>query len=196
MKKARYGGIPVPVPDMPSGIGGLGKFANQVRSAIKVLRDRPVIVAGVSQIKPPIHPFKVSANGDDTVTVAPGEIMSYGDGTFGDLSIKHYSSFDGGEATVTASGVIYGEIAAALALNLVLNDTWIDSNGDSVDTYYYRLLPDTLDTIAVNFATSMPSSSSVFYFEIAQVDLTDGVASVTKQVLTHNPILSGLSSGP
>jgi hypothetical protein len=144
----------------------------------------------------PKKPFEVTANGDDTVTVAPGEIMSYGDGTFGDLSIKHYSSFDGGDATVTANGVIYGEIDATLALNLVLNDTWIDSNGDSVDTYYYRLLPDTLDTITVGFATSMPSSSSVFYFEIAKVELTDGVASVTKQVLTHNPILSGLSSGP
>jgi len=44
MKKARYGGIPVPVPDIPSGIGGLGRFASQVRNAIKVLRDRPVIV--------------------------------------------------------------------------------------------------------------------------------------------------------
>lgn len=144
----------------------------------------------------PKHPFQVTANGNDTVAVAPGEIMSYGDGTFGDLSIKHYSSFDGGDVTVTAAGVIYGEIDAALALNLVLNDTWIDSNGDNVDIYYYRLLPDTLDNITVNFATSMPSSSSVFYFEIAKVDFVDDVASVTKQVLTHNPILSGLSSGP
>lgn len=172
------------------------EWANRMRDCVMALaRVIPQQTRKPAEWNPK-KPFEVTANGDDTVTVAPGDIMSYGDGTFGDLSIKHYSSFDGGDVTVTAAGVIYGEIDAALASNLVLNDTWIDSNGDSVDTYYYRLIPDTLDTITVNFATSMPSSSSVFYFEIAKVDLTDGVASVTKQVLTYNPILSGLSSGP
>lgn len=140
------------------------------------------------------HPWKVRANGDDTVTIAAGEIMSYGDSTFGDLSTKHYASYEGGTATVTAAGVIYGQINGALSTNPVLNDTWIDSNGDDVVIAYYRVVPDILDEITVNFAATMPSSNTTFYFEIAKVNFVDDVASVTKQVLTHNPTLSGLSS--
>lgn len=173
------------------------EWANRMRDCVMALaRVLPQETRKPTEWTPK-HPFQVTANGNDTVAVAPGDIMSYGDGTFGDLSIKHYSSFDGGDATVTGPGVIYGEIDAALALNNVLNDTWTDSAGDTVDTYYYRLIPDTLDTITVNFAATMPYSSSVFYFEIAKVDLDDdNLAFVTKQVLTYNPILSGLSSGP
>ena len=74
MKKARYGTTPVAMPRIPGSIGGVVSFAQEVRHALRALRDRPVLVpSDVMTIGGGgSHPWKATANGDDTVAVAAG----------------------------------------------------------------------------------------------------------------------------
>lgn len=138
-----------------------------------------------------VHPWRVAAKGDDVVTIAPGEILSMTDGlgSAGGLTVSHSKGYAGGDLTITTTGYIYGSIDAALSYDLITTNGWTDSGGDTVTTAYLWVLPDVTASISIGNAATMPISTAVFYWEIAQVDLTDGVASITKQVLTHNPIL-------
>jgi hypothetical protein len=141
-----------------------------------------------------IHPWKVTANGDDTVYVGEGRIHSFLDSASGLASLSHagFGDWEGGNVEVTAEGVIYGEIVTAASYQPVL-DFFTDSSGESGDVQItlLRVFPDVNASIAVGFAATMPISNnkSYFYWEIAQVDLVSGVAVVTKQVLRHDPTL-------
>jgi hypothetical protein len=143
-----------------------------------------------------IHPWKCKANGDATIYVGEGRIHSYLDGetaTLASISMAGFGDWEGGNVTVTAAtGVIYGEIAATSS-NQALVEITADSNGESgdVNITLLRTMPDTLAYITVGFAETLPkdSNANTFYWEIAQVALTDGIASITKQVLRHDPML-------
>ena len=52
-------------------------------------------------------------------------------------------------------------------------------------------MPDLNEYITVGFAATMPKdpTTQTFYWEIAQVSLAGGIASITKQVLRHDPML-------
>ena len=142
------------------------------------------------------HPWKCTANGDATIYVGEGRIHSYLDGDTAGLasnSMAGFGDWEGGNVTVTAAtGVIYGEIAAS-ASNFALVDIIADSAGEygDVNITILRTMPDLNEYITVGFAATMPKdpTTQTFYWEIAQVSLAGGIASITKQVLRHDPML-------
>lgn len=140
-------------------------------------------------------PWKVTANGDDTVTVGAGAILSFPDGD--DLTLSRYKDYAGGDiVTVTTDGFIYGYIDASLGLYAMATPTGTDSGGDTITLYLNRIFPDVADDISVAFAATIPLSNNIFYFEIAEVTLTDGVAAISSQTLNHNPTLWGFKEPP
>lgn len=142
------------------------------------------------------HPWKCSANGDATIYVGEGRIHSFLDGDTAGLasnSMAGFGDWTGGNVTVTAAtGVIYGEIVASSSI-YPLVDIIADSAGEygDVNITLLRTMPDLTAYISVAFDTAIPrdSTANTFYWEIAQVALTDGIASITKQVLRHDPML-------
>jgi len=142
------------------------------------------------------HPWKCTANGDATIYVGEGRIHSYlNTDTYGltSISMAGFGDWDGGNVTITAAtGVIYGEVVST-ASTFPLVDIVADSNGESGDIQItlLRTMPDPNVSITVGFAETMPidNTANTFYWEIAQVALTDGIASITKQVLRHDPML-------
>jgi len=148
------------------------------------------------------HPWKCVANGTDSIYVGEGRIHSYLDGatTLASNSMAGFGDWEGGSVTVTAAtGVIYGEIPAALSLYPIV-DFYVSSAGESDDVQItlMRTMPDTGTAIAVYFAETMPiaTAGETFYWEIAQVALTDDVATITKQVLRHDPMLWSFAEPP
>jgi hypothetical protein len=143
------------------------------------------------------HPWKCSANGDATIYVGEGRIHSYLDGDSpghnASASMAGFGDWAGGNVTVTAAtGVIYGKLPAINSVSPLV-DIIADSAGEygDVNIILLRTMPDPETYITVGFAETMPKnpSANVFYWEIAQVSLTDGIASITKQVLRHDPML-------
>jgi hypothetical protein len=143
------------------------------------------------------HPWKCSANGDATIDVGEGRIHSFLDGDSpghnASASMAGFGDWEGGNVTVTAAtGVIYGELPAINSVSPLV-DIIADSAGEygDVNIILLRTMPDPETYITVGFAETMPKnpSANVFYWEIAQVALTDGIASITKQVLRHDPML-------
>jgi len=125
------------------------------------------------------HPFKVTPNGDEFVTVGDGELVYF---TSSDPSnqpalplVADNESFVAEQVEVTASGTIFLVIPTDELL------TYTDSQGQS---YVFGGLTSAL-TVALDPIFSGPN----IYLPIADVQLADGIASVTKQILTHNPII-------
>jgi hypothetical protein len=179
MKKARYGGLPVPIPEIPGSISGLARFAIQVRNAIKALRDRPVIAPS----NPPTtnsHPWKVTANGDDTVAVAAGEVIDFtttSNGLYdGQAVTGGFVSYAGADVTITTDGTVFAVVTYALS-NTIANDTTFTLATSSVDA----------SSVTAAFAPTL--STYELSIPIAEVTLTDGVAAVTNQILTYNPMM-------
>lgn len=143
------------------------------------------------------HPWKCTASGGNTIYVGEGRVHSYLDGDDpgynASASMAGFGDWAGGNVTVTAAtGVIYGELPAINSVSPLV-DIIADSAGESgdVNIILLRTMPDPETYITVGFAETMPknASANVFYWEIAQVALTDGIASITKQVLRHDPML-------
>lgn len=184
MRQARYGGTPIPMPDIPSGIGGLGRFAVQVRNALRALRDRPVLTRPNSAPYP-IHPWKVTANGDDTVHVHKGSVIycataaSSGSEpnepfTFGSIT------YAGGDVTVTGTGIV----------SVVIDCDILEvSNSSLSGVRYYVYVPATDDPVDLLVDYDQTPTGTQLSFPLAGVSLTDGVASVTSQALDHNLVL-------
>jgi hypothetical protein len=153
-----------------------------------------ITVAVDTSSNPYSHPWKVTPNGDDTVDVAAGCVMSWEESS---LTLKNFKKYDGTQTiTVTGTGYIYGYIDASLALTPDINAGGTDTGGDDYEVSINRVFPDNADTIAIAYATAIPTGSSIFYFEIAEVTVAAGVASVTYQTLTHNPTLASWIEPP
>jgi hypothetical protein len=137
-----------------------------------------------------VHPWKVTANGDDSVTVAKGKILSWSNQSAPPTDtipiyyhLKEFKNYAGGIVeSINANGVIYGSIPFIQAE--VLYEA--DSGAGSL-LLSQRIVPDVSATLSVAFATELPVTGNVFIFEIAKVTFADGVATVSDQVLEHNP---------
>lgn len=136
----------------------------------------------------PFHPWRVSGNGTDTLTVGKGKVLfATAKGTPGvEMAPIVYLpvSYAGGSVTVTGDGYIYlqaqiAESVSNIVAQIALTD---DSLAFSVRK---------TDTLAVVFSTDAPgvySPADIYvYWPIAQVTLSGGVASVEEQILFHNP---------
>lgn len=135
----------------------------------------------------PKKPFEVTANGDDTVTVAPGNVIDFtttGNGIYDSNAVTgDFNAYAGGDVTITASGTLFLVITYDNT-NLIAQDT-------TFDLATFAL---TVTSMAVELDPTL--SSLELSIPIAEVELTDSVASVTNQILTHNPILQlGFAEG-
>jgi hypothetical protein len=179
MKRARYGGTPVPMPDIPASTGGLGRFATQVRDALRVLRDRPVIVpTGAPAMN--LHPWQAFSNGDDTVSVNDGSVIYFEGQGSGSVPNEPFdgSSVDYTRAnvTITASGTLYAK------LTLTTPDAIATDNTFYIATY--GVVP---SSVTVELDPTL--SGGEMSIPIATVTLASGIATVTKQILHYNPIV-------
>jgi len=164
-------------------------------TTVEVIEPKSPSIQEIYDLLP--HPWKCTASGGNTIYVGEGRVHSYLDGNDpghnASASMAGFGDWSGGNVTVTAAtGVIYGELPAINSVSPLV-DIIADSAGESgdVNIILLRTMPDPETYITVGFAETMPknASANVFYWEIAQVALTDGIASVTKQVLRHDPML-------
>ena len=179
MKRARYGSMPVPMPDIPSNVGGLGRFASQVRNAIKALRDRPVLLPSAPAVFN-AHPWKVTSNGDDTVRVAEGRAHHWKIGESDEgAALDNPVSFAGQSSlSVTTSGTSYIYAKMPIASAQVAGGT---SNRQLTGT------------VTVENETDLPTAidaANDVYLLLATVEKTDGIVAITEQHLSHNPVVS------
>ena len=167
-------------------------WAKEVNRALQQLRDRIVTVPS-SRPSSSGHPWKVTSNGDNTISVGYGSIYSYDEASITLREFKYFAGFttEGYSAiTVTGTGSIYGRIASLAATSADINYSGTDSNGDTYGMELNRVFPDATADVLFSFETTVPTSSSVFYFEIAKVEVTDSIASVTRQILVDNPVMA------
>ena len=177
-----------------------GQKSNQLQSGVgyRITQTAGGTTQNIIKRRHPVynHPWKVTVNGNDTVTVGEGRILSYLDGDSGasltSISVDGFGDYEGGQITVTGAGVIYGSIPATSTLYPIIN-YFASSAGETgdVDITLLRVIPDLNEVITVAFDTTLPKSTnaSIFYWAIATVDLVDGKATIVKQILRHDPML-------
>jgi len=179
MKLGRYTSTPVKIPDPLRSIGGIFRFANETRDAIKSLYERKVIIP-----KEPSatlgHPWKVISNGDDTVTVFKGRA-------------HHWTIGESTEGAALATPIRFdGE-----------EELQVDNDGTS---YIYAKLPiasaqvaggtsnrQLTGTVTVENETDLPAdidTTTDVYLLLATVEKTDDVVTITEQHLKHDPVIS------
>lgn len=144
-------------------------------------------------ITPP-HPWKATSSGAEEVAIAAGEIMGIKDPSIGspsgDITPYYFVPvlYEGGNVEVTGeTGYIY---AVATTIESIIH----------IDTYdfgFVGLQTQTRKTslITVEFSADAPGDVSAgengeVWIPICEVAKTDDVASVTRQILMHNPLLN------
>jgi len=168
-------------------------WCKEVNRALQQLRDRIVTVPSNRGATAPAHPWKVTSLGDNTISVGYGSLYSYDEASITLREFKYFAGFEVEEysaITVTGAGSIYGRIASLAATSSDINYSGTDSNGDTYGMELNRVFPDATADVLFSFESSVPTSSSVFYFELAKVDVDGGVASVERQIMVDNPILA------
>lgn len=167
---------------------GAVDLASATNNRVRVFVDTADLVS---------HPWKVTANGDDTVAVAAGELLSYdhegvsipsaGNTNLSSyFNLKDFASYAGGNVTVLGAGVIYAEVTRITSGTFVA-DTFSDGLGDEFQHWLDSVQPNSV--ITVKYGASLPSSGDVFTVKLAEVSLNAGNAEVDKQIITHNPTL-------
>lgn len=123
----------------------------------------------------------------DAVSVSPplgtSAISSY-------LNLESFAEFDGDEVTVDEpTGYIYGKIDITKTVDAPYSScSFGDAGVNELDVYLDSILPD--GDVTVHFAEELPESGDAWHFVIAEVSLdVDDVATVERQILTHNPTL-------
>ena len=176
------GGLPIKLPALTRSIAEFPRFVQETREAIAALRDRASLGSGKEVvIGNEAHPFKVTSNGDDTITIAEGALLWLNPDTTGsvpnDPFVGEYTDYGGETLTVTSTGTLY--IVSSYGAEATATDT-----------------PFLIASYHVGFDSQSPwaeidpsLSSGQISLPIATIDLTDGVASVTKQILHHNPLI-------
>ena len=163
------------------------------------LHNQTILVPKKARRQSTSHPWKVTGDGAENINVGRGSVYSWDEES---ITLREYKYFEGmieEEYTpieVTGSGSIYGAISSSLALNADIQFSGTDSAGDTFDVYLNRVFPDDTASFSFSFETTPPSNSSTFYFELAKVDLVDGVAVVTRQITIDNPTLSSWLEAP
>jgi hypothetical protein len=140
------------------------------------------------------HPWKATEPGTVNISIAAGEIMGIRAPTISEPSgdiVPYYVvpvSYAGGDIEVTsATGYIY---AVATTTESVIHLDTYDFVPVNIQTQTRKTT-----SISVSFSADSPStissgSNDEVWVPVCQVALAGGVASVTKQILTHNPILT------
>lgn len=146
------------------------------------------------------HPWKVTANGDNTVTVAAGRILTMKNEQGLGVSdpptwvrLQQAAKFDGGNVeSIAASGYIYAYLPATISAELMF------SRDDTTSLEIYRNIPS--GSLTVAFSATLPENSGgstyEFCFVIAEVTYASGVVTVTEQILTHNPTMWHIDMPP
>lgn len=149
------------------------------------------------------HPWKVTANGNDTVAVAAGCIMGmysaredasggapYTQARFFSPFVGIYKKFTGASIQITAAT---GYVYAKCDFNSTVEGYEFGSNLEIGGNLYYPNTTPSLVFSDLGPGDFDPSSEDSpvgdMYFPIAEVSLTDNVAKVDFQVLTHNPVI-------
>ena len=180
MKKCIYGGSAITLPDRITTPSELGRFSNDVIKALAGLRDRPVHAP--SGIKGPskAHPWKVTANGDDTVRIAAGKAHHWTIGEPGEgaaLGVPvTYAGTDSHQVTTSDTSYLYAKIPKTSAQVAGATST--------------RQLSGTVTISDESDAPSSIDSSSNVWLLLAELSLSGGVVTVTEQKLDHNPVVS------
>jgi hypothetical protein len=142
---------------------------------------------------PAAHPWKVTANGDDTVTVAAGRILTMKNEQGLGVSdpptwvrLQQIAKFTGGDVEgIDANGYIYAYLPATISAELMF------TRDDTTGLEIYRNIPS--GSLNVAFSTTLPGNSggsaAEFCFVIAEVAYSGGIVTVTEQWLTHNPTM-------
>jgi hypothetical protein len=172
------------------------QIANQGIQGREIRRRPPIVVGGIT----PDHPWKVTSNGTEFVTVAPGCVTGFlpkSDlGTpawkprFFPPFVGTYIKFIGDTIEVTAaSGFIY----MGFTLESEVEGAEGGGSGGDVTGNIYRpyTAPDVFfyDKTPENYESMDFSSAYDVVIPIAEVSLAGGVASVDYQILTHNPMI-------
>lgn len=136
-------------------------------------------------LKPEPDPWRVTANGDDSVTVGFGRILTAGRGTspsesYGFPIVEAYIDHAEESVTITASGTLY--IVCQVTEVEIMNRT----TGTGGAYYDLRMLVPDPTGITVELNPSTTTGDNILV-PIAEVSLTDGIATVDDQILTHNP---------
>ncbi len=162
---------------------GKGYRLNRGASGTNIDIDNPAIPFSAAS-----HPWKVTGNGDDTVNVAAGKILSMANEASPGMSnipvyfhLKEFIDYTGGTVEdIDADGYIYASCPQAYT-----TETIFEADATSGINQFDRVQPE--GPVTVDFAENLPTTGSVFIFELARVTFSGGVATVTDQVMTHNP---------
>lgn len=185
------------IPETPKSGDRILNWANQVNKWMRAntlknviggkLRSSPngqTIEIGKSTLqktKIPKHPFQATANGDDTLTINAGSVLSWvSDTSGGFINEPFYASprvYNGGTVTITTTGYVYLVIPSGL--------TEVMGN-DGLSLLTCQVYRSASDLSAANEPTK---SSGNLYIPICDVTLTDGVATIGRQYLHENPLL-------
>lgn len=181
IKQGKYGPNPIPLPDPSPTVGGLGRFAFQIRKSLAALRDRQVYIAIPPAIPKTKRPWQVTPNGDNTVSVNAGSVISWDNGgTTGNLTNEPFfglnTTYAGGDVTIGAAGTLF------IKIPYDLEEVSYDSFGN-VYTFVHVVNGSLTVELSPSYATGN------LYLPIADVTVTDGVAAVTRQIIDYNPIL-------
>jgi hypothetical protein len=121
------------------------------------------------------HPWKATENGTEFITIAPGELLCARTSSGGGYPFYWENlSYAGGDIEVTGNGFILISAAASEE----------DAGGTNAGDAGILSSP---SSFIVEFQTTIDGVSDSIGFPICQVALNAGIATVTKQILTHNP---------
>jgi len=188
MRRAQHGPTPIPLPDPNPSIGGLARFAMQVRRSIAALRDRQVYVPNTPAPSLPGRPFSLSvagATGAYTWSVS-ATYSSVTDGTNGsriDLS-------DGG-SDWAAGAIEFGDNTAISATAYIVLEADVDS---SLDVTNWTLAAVT-DPSEVSTDSGPPVTQDKVRLLIGRVIFTDGVPAASQAVFAPQMLDFGFYNG-
>lgn len=113
------------------------------------------------------HPFKATANGDDTLHIGQGYAMNWGTSPTMPFAVD-WIEFAGGDVTVTGTGDIYAVVNSSEVIDP--SDPWFTANSITM----------------VFSATGPPLTGDNIYFLVCATGLVDGVAIAGKQYLRQD----------
>ena len=167
------------IPNMPSPKSGEpipAKWGQDVARAINSIA-RQLIQYPTSRDDGSKLPWKATANGDDTVTVGEGYVISPAGGTSGDV-VYSYLKNSTQTLTITADGFIY--------YRATLGNEALDA-ADFISMEAYTATVDS-GTLVFNAGAALTGGqvdvlyATYAYIPVAKVTLTAGVAAVTEQI--------------
>lgn len=132
------------------------------------------------------HPWEAIQNGDSNILISAGKVLGIRDaGAPGNYPWNIvYFSYAGGLVQVTSSsGWIYAIVD--VTIHSIFEDGAIDAITVSQEPIGINVVFDAADPSTVNIATG-----NQICIPIAEVVLSNGVATVVDQVLTYNPMLT------